>query len=317
MRLIETGVLRPAQSLTYRSPLDGRQTELLFLAPEGTRVQGGDVVVRLDSTELNRELERARQSLRQTRVQLQVATAEHEEAAADVESMVDGEGALSVQEARFRLDLAKKRVSQLREEYEGLVPLLARGYATQEELNRAAFDLEQAEGELALDRQRTDLLLERTFPRDTQRAQLRLAQQEAQLEYARTGVREAEALVVALQEAIDACSIYARRPGLVVYEDYLASNPRRKIRVGDRVTSTQGLVTIPEVNRMLVESAVRETDLHRVQPGQSATIRLDAFPDLQLTGQVLSLGALARASATRPLRGETVRPGRRGRHRHG
>ena len=94
--------------------------------------------------------------------------------------------------------------------------------------------------------------------------------------------------------------MYARRPGLVVYEDYLAGNPRRKIRVGDRVTSTQGLVTIPEVDRMLVESSVRETDLHRVRHGQPATIRLDAFPDLQLTGNVLSLGALARASAARP-----------------
>ena len=43
VRLRETGVLRPAQSLTYHSPLAGRQTELLFLAPEGTRVQTGDL----------------------------------------------------------------------------------------------------------------------------------------------------------------------------------------------------------------------------------------------------------------------------------
>ena len=300
VRLTETGVLRPAQSLTYRSPLAGRQAEVLFLAPEGTRVQAGDLMIRLDSTELQNELDRATQTLRQTRVQLRVATAEHEEAVADVESMADGEGALSVHEARFNLELAVKRVAQLRQEHEGLVPLLERGFITREELDRAAFELEQAEGELTLDRQRTDLFLERTFPRDTQRAQLRLAQQAAQLEDAHTRVAEADTLVAALREAIEACSMYARRPGLVVYEEYLSSNPRRKIRVGDRATSTQGLVTIPEVDRMLVESSVRETDLHRVRPGQPATIHLDAFPDLRLTGQVLSLGALARASATRP-----------------
>lgn len=300
VRLTETGVLRPAQSLTYRSPLAGRQTELLFLAPEGTRVQTGDLVVRLDGTDLEQELDRAHQTLRQTRVQLRVATAEHQEAVADVESMADGEGALSVQEARFNLELTEKRVAQLRQEYEGLVPVLERGFITREELGQAAFELEQAEGELVLDRQRTNLFLERTFPRDTQRAQLRLAQQEAQLDDARSRVDEAGVLVAALQEAVKACSMYARRPGLVVYEEYLSSNPRRKIRVGDRVTSTQGLVTIPEVDRMLVESSVRETDLHRVRAGQRATIRLDAFPDLRLTGQVLSLGALARASATRP-----------------
>ena len=300
VRLTETGVLRPAQSLTYRSPLAGRQAEVLFLAPEGTHVQTGDLVVRLDDTELDRELDRANQTLRQARVQQRVAIAEQEEAAADVESMADGEGALSVQEARFNLELAEKRVEQLRQEHDGLAPLLERGFITRDELDRAAFELEQAEGELELNRQRTGLFLERTFPRDTQRAHLRLAQQEAQLEDARTRVAEAETLIAALREAIEACSMYARRPGLVVYEEYLSSNPRRKIRVGDRVTSTHGLVTIPEVDRMLVESSVRETDLHRVRQGQAATIRLDAFPDLQLTGQVLSLGALARASAMRP-----------------
>ena len=198
VRLTETGVLRPAQSLTYRSPLAGRQTELLFLAPEGTRVQRGDLVIRLDSTELERELDRANQTLRQVRVQLRVAAAEHEEAVADVESMVDGEGALSVQEASFNLELAEKQVAQLRVEHGGLVPLLERGYITRDQLDRAAFELEQAEGELALDRQRTDLFLEWTFPRDTRRARLRLAQREAQLEDAQVHVGEAETLLAAL-----------------------------------------------------------------------------------------------------------------------
>jgi HlyD family secretion protein len=87
---------------------------------------------------------------------------------------------------------------------------------------------------------------------------------------------------------------------MVVYEEYLGANPRRKIRVGDRVTSSQVLVTIPEVNRMLVEASASEADVHRVQPEQTAAIRLEAFPDLRLTGRVVRVGTLAR-SEDRPI----------------
>jgi multidrug efflux pump subunit AcrA (membrane-fusion protein) len=67
------------------------------------------------------------------------------------------------------------------------------------------------------------------------------------------------------------------------------------------VTSSQGLVTIPEVTRMLVEASVSEADVHRVLVGQSATVLLEAFPGLRLAGHVTRVGTLARSSAERPL----------------
>src|SRR6266540_3766564 len=51
-RLTTTGILRPAQSITYRSPLAGREAEITELAPEGALVSEGDLLVRLDTTEL-------------------------------------------------------------------------------------------------------------------------------------------------------------------------------------------------------------------------------------------------------------------------
>src|SRR6266702_1649737 len=47
-QLTVTGTLRPAQSITYRSPLAGREAEIIELAPEGLRVSEGDLLVRLD-----------------------------------------------------------------------------------------------------------------------------------------------------------------------------------------------------------------------------------------------------------------------------
>jgi HlyD family secretion protein len=299
-QLTTSGILKPIQSITYRSPLAGRETEIVELVAEGTRVSDGDLLIRLDTTELQREVERARQDVRQSQVDLQVAEIERQEAQAAVKSVAEGEGALTVEEARTRLQLAQKKVDRLRQEYDQLKPLIDKGFITREELKRTGDELEQSEEELALARRRTSVMTELTHPRERQRAQLQLAQKESQLENARTKALEAQTRLTFVLDQIENCRIYARRPGMVVYEEYLAANPRRKIRVGDRVTGSQGLITIPEVNRMLVEASVSEAEVHRVQPGQRAAIRVEAFPDLRLAGKVTRVGTLARASVDRP-----------------
>ena len=299
-QLTTSGILKPIQSITYRSPLAGREAEIIELVPEGTRVNEGDLLVRLDTTDLQREVERARQEVRQSQVDLQVAEIDRQEADAAVKSVSEGEGALGVEEARARLQAAQKKVERLRQEHEQLQPLLEKGFITREELKRTSDELEQSEDELALARKRADVVIGLSHPRDEQRARLQLAQKQASLENARAKAREAEARLKQLGDQIENCRIYARRAGMVVHEELLSANPRRKIRVGDRVTGSQGLVTIPEVNRMMMEASVSEADMHRVRAGQPAAIRVEAFPDLRLTGKVTRVGTLARASADRP-----------------
>jgi HlyD family secretion protein len=299
VRLSSSGTLRATDAITYRSPLRGRETEITFLAPEGTQVSDGDLLVRLDTTDLQQEIERARQTERQSRLDEQVAAAQCEDAAAALESIVDGEDALAREEALAKMRLDELDVERLRQEQDALEPLFTKGFITREELGKSAVELRKAESQLALDLRRAVMLTDKTRPRDENRARLLIAQREAQYENARQHVADAVALVGSLRAAIDACAIYARRPGLVVYEELLVATPRRKVHVGDRVTASQGIVTIPDVSRMIVESSLREGDVHRVRAGQRVAVLVDAFPDARLTGRVRSIGTLARAAADR------------------
>ena len=300
-QLTTSGTLRPVQSLTYRSPMIGREVEVIALAPEGSRVKEGDLLVRLDGTELRHDADRARQELRQLQMDLQVAHSDRQDAEAAVKMVSEGEGALTVEEARTRLLVAQRKAGRLRQEFEQLKPLMARGFITRDELARTEGELDQAEEELGLARKRTDVVVQLTHPREKQRAALLLAQKQSQLEHVVGRVQEAEIRLHQLTALLENCNIYARRPGLVVYEELMNASPRRKVRTGDRVTPTQGLVTIPEVNRMLVESSVGEAEVHRVHPGQPAVVRLEAFPELRLTGTVSRVGTLASSSIDRPL----------------
>ena len=299
-RLTSSGTLKPIQSITYRSPVPGRDIEIRDLAPEGSRVNAGDVLVRLDTTDLEVELARVRQEHRQAQIDLQVAEGEWDEANAEVKAVTEGEGALTVEEARSTLQRAQKKSERLRQEYEKLRPLLEKGFITREELARTEDALEEAEEELLLARRRTDVVVQLSHPREQKRAALALTQKASQLSHSRTRVAETELRVNLLTTLIEGCTIRARGPGLVVYEENLNANPRRKLRIGDRVFATQGIVTIPEVNRMLVEASVSEAEVHRVKPGQPAEIRVEAFPDVTLTGTVTRVGTLAASSPTRP-----------------
>ena len=299
--LTATGTLRPIQALSYHSPLVGRDSEILELAPEGSHVEEGDVVARLDTSDLERELERLQQELRQAQADLQTAETDRQDAAANIRNVGEGEGALAVEEARTRYQLAQKRAVRLRSEYEQLKPLLDRGFMTKEELGKTAEALDQAEEELALLKKRMDVVVQLTHPRDAQRASLQLAQREAQVQNVTARVHDAQVRMTQLRELIDASVLVARRPGLVVYEELMIASPRRKVRVGDRVSATQGLVTIPEVNRMLVHTSVSEAEVHKVHRDQLAEVRLEAFPDLRLTGRVRQIGTLASAATDRPL----------------
>ena len=299
-RLTSSGTLKPIQSLTYRSPIPGRDDEIRDLAPEGSRVNTGDVLVRLDTTDLELELARVRQEDRQAKMDLQVAEGEWDEAGDEVKAVTEGEGALTVEEAKSVMLRAQKKAERLREEYEHLKPLLDKGYITRDELARTEDQLEEAEQELILARKRSDIIVQLAHPREQKRAALGLAQKGAQLGHARTHAAETQMRLDLLVRLIDGCTIRARSSGLVVYEENLSANPRRKLRVGDRVFATQGIVTIPEVNRMLVEASVSESEVHRVHAGQLAEVHVEAFPDLKLTGKVTRVGTLASSSANRP-----------------
>jgi HlyD family secretion protein len=95
-----------------------------------------------------------------------------------------------------------------------------------------------------------------------------------------------------LLEQIEKCVIHAPRTGLVVYgtgeNDYRGEN----IEEGASVRERQVLLTIPDTTVMAVRVQVHESFVKKVKPGQPARIRVDAYPNEQLTGEVFRIAVL-------------------------
>ncbi len=95
-----------------------------------------------------------------------------------------------------------------------------------------------------------------------------------------------------LNTQIEKCTIRAPRTGLVVYgtgEQNYRSDP---IEEGATVRERQVLLTIPDTSVMAVRVQVHESFVKKVRPGQKARIRVDAYPNEQLSGEVYRIAVL-------------------------
>ncbi len=93
-------------------------------------------------------------------------------------------------------------------------------------------------------------------------------------------VKLAEAAVELAELNLSYCYIIASHSGFVGSRD---------INVGELVNPGQTLVSIVDENQKWVEANYRETQLPHIHEGSEVSIRVDAVPDIEYKGRVLSL----------------------------
>lgn len=88
-------------------------------------------------------------------------------------------------------------------------------------------------------------------------------------------------------------AIIAPMDGLVVYQQIWGGSAMRQIEVGDQVMAGQPFMKVVKPTSMMLEAKINQTESERFRLGQTAVMRLDAFPGLELKGHVFSIGAIA------------------------
>ena len=212
---------------------------------------------------------------------------------------------------------AQRELKDAEGRLEDLRPLLDEGFITRTELERAQQERDRAAEELMLAIRRRDALLSYGRPLELTQARsdvqssretlrqlqsantYRLAQKEAGVAAARSRIEEASAKLKLARQQLQNTEVRATVPGIVVYKDVFFGSERRRPQVGDQVWANQPLLILPDISKMVVETQVRETDIHKVEKTQAVGVRVDAYPDLRLTGEVTLVGTLAREEKER------------------
>jgi HlyD family secretion protein len=319
LSLTARGNLKAADSVSLKSEVEGRTT-ILFLVPEGTHVNVGDLVCELDATALvdkrfqqtlavsNAEASfvKAKQNFEiqesQNGSDIARAVQKLEFSEEDLKKYLEGERASEFEKAKESIELAKEEAARAEDKLIWSEKLAQKGFLTNSELeadklarNRVAVALTQATREL-------DLLERFQLPR--KESELRAALEEAHREKLRVelqakahivdfeaDVRTSEARFQLEQEKlkrieaqIEKARIKSPRAGLVVYAQ--RDNDEPPIQEGTEIRERQEIVTIPNAAGMIVQSKLHESVLKQVKIGQSCNIKVDALPGQVFEGRV-------------------------------
>jgi HlyD family secretion protein len=188
------------------------------------------------------------------------------------------ESALAVARAELRRaesDLAAREAGQQKVliDYQALPELARKGYINQHELEQARLAYEEARaGTRAFD---------------------------AAVAAARANVEKAANEAAEWARKLEEGTIRAPRDGIVVHAVHGEGASARKVGVGMIPFEGMELMYLPDLSTMRVETQIGEADLSRVQPGTTARLRVDAYPDAVFAGRVASVSSLARERVSR------------------
>jgi HlyD family secretion protein len=333
--ILESGTLQALRSVTYASTIQSNQAKIVALAPEGRMVQKGDMLILFDAAPFEEEIRRSEALLGQAEADLQKAQqdlklqliANREELALaqqklersdlELKDVQQGKGRLREEEAAAAVTNAARELQKAESAYQDLKPLLAEGFITKQELERAEQAVAHAKEEADLAGRRKDALMEFGRPLELSQARAdailykqtflelesaggyKLAQKKAAISAAQSRIQELISKLALARQQLARTEVRADVAGIVVYRDVFFGSEQRKPQVGDQVWANQPLLILPDISRMIVETKVRETDIHKVEQNQKVSVRVEAYPDLKLSGAVTLVGTLAQEEKER------------------
>ena len=285
----DRGNVESAQNEDIRCNVESMSGVLIvWIIPEGTAVEEGEVLVRLDSSNLEERLanqeilvlntEAAKiQAAADLRV-AELALDEYEKGTLVKERITIRNKILKVQEDKDRAidnrDYTKK--------------LYAQGYVSDLQLKADDVRLEQLQNDLESAEKEKFVLEEYTKPKmfeqysaniETAKTQKLSAERRNSIETTRKNY---------LEKQVAYCTIRAPKAGQVVYAS--PSGPFRRdneiIKEGNTARERQVLLRLPDPKQMQVAGMVNEASVSLVKVGQPATITLQAMPNQVFNGTV-------------------------------
>lgn len=330
----ERGELDSIDSITVRCEVEGANSKLVSIIPEGTHVSKGDEVGRFDTDELKKLYE-------QQEVKWKTAEGKKKGAVGDLavqknkeESEIDkGELALVLAEIdlnkyekrdydallskqKGQLGLNKKELKEAEENLEFTRGLVKKGFVTLDQLRIQELQVETKRFSVSQGESELGALQE--FERVRKITELKGKAREAVRELGRTKVSqkaatekaESEAEATAITEKLEKQTLNriqvqmnqtvmkAPQEGIVVYFKRFYDESSR-IQPGAVVFFQQPIFTLPDLEHMKVKVKIHESVIKKIVPGQSATLQVDALPNHPLTGTVKSVGTLANSEGWR------------------
>lgn len=333
-----TGDLQASKQIEIRNPLD-QQTTITEIVKEGSRVKAGDVVVRLNTQQIEQQIAQEQLAVESARANLAVAvnamsiqesdndsamrkaTLDYDVSRLEFRQWLEGEVKSKRQQLDLALEKAERELSRLKEKYERAKALNAEGFLSTDEMKRDELSYLEAAATLktaTLDKSvyndiqyakdekvkqsavdEAKASLDRTATLNTSKLESR----RAELNNSRETLKLREANLEKYNSEFVSATIRAPQDGLVVYASSLERDrfggQGTTIDVGQQVFPNALILALPDVTEMVAAVRVHESLAGRIKPGMQATVKVDAMGGRAVPGSVLSVGVIAESGGWR------------------
>lgn len=292
--IVERGDIQSSANVDVRSEVQLRSNSaaatgvaILEIVPEGTFVEEGDFLVRLDDAQLQNEL--TLQTIACNSSQAVVTQAQTTVETAKLALKEYESGTFKQEEEKLQSEIFVAEESHRRaEEYVRYSErLAAKGYVTPIQLEADRFAVGKAQKEL--DVARTKLVVLHTFTKQKMLKQLEadVKTAEARLSSTLTIHSVEQARLDRIKTQISKCIITAPKAGQVVYaNDQTIGGEPIVIEEGRMIRERQVIIRLPNPKQMQVLAKINESRIDLVRPGMTARVKIDALPEIELQGRV-------------------------------
>ena len=254
--VVTTGELEAKSSVNIVGPSGLQaaqiwQIKLDHIVPEGSLVKKADYIAKLDNSQLVEKVKNKQSDLEQSMSKY---------------TQVKLDTALELRKARDELVNLQYTIEEKK------LVLEQSSYEPPATIKQANIDLEKSQ---------------RALTQATSNYRLKYEKAEAQMQEAASKVASDQNRLNFLETIMHQLNITAPEEGMVIYHrDWNG----KKISSGSQIQTWRPIVaTLPDLTTMVSKTYINEVDIRKVKNGQSVTIGLDAFPDKELKGSVISV----------------------------
>jgi multidrug efflux pump subunit AcrA (membrane-fusion protein) len=230
---------------------------ITHMVDEGTLVDSGDYVATLDHTAVEEQIKLAQDDMDKM-------LSEYEDSKIDSNLNLSNQRDVIV---NARLDQAEKKIIMEESVYES--PSIQK---------KASMDLDKAK---------------RRLDQEQKAYVLKKKQEENKVDRKYINYRQILERSQELQKLFNSLEITAPKAGILTYFKFPWGEI---IKTGSKVGPYNSVIaTIPEMTNLISRTYINEIDISKVKVGQNVKIGIDAFPEKQLSGQVIAVANIGQA----------------------
>ncbi|MCZ6785821.1 MAG: HlyD family efflux transporter periplasmic adaptor subunit [Planctomycetota bacterium] len=324
--LTERGTLKTKNSTVIRAETHAK---IEWLIDEGKMVKKGDILVELEKTDVQQQVDSLKNQVTQLESELKSAETDEviqrtknltdvekaelnlEVATVTLEKLLKGDIPQEERKHKLAIEKAESDVRRYSERVQAYRELIKEEFVTADQLEQEELRLKTAQNELESARLDKELYLKYKKPLDIKQKKAGVIeaergvgrtkkQAEAHLDAKQARVRQKRVTLEAVrkrlkrqEEILGKMTLKAPIDGTVMYGDPDHPWQRRNIKVGKQVWNSAGLVTLPDPKEMVVTIHIHEADIAKVKKGMSAFITSEMQKDKTHEGEVTKVDTVA------------------------